>query len=99
MDGSKVNLRKIGINEKIPNGWRVLQLEEAKYLKSEINSLMGNDSWFIVAFATGKLDGKGYGNNFSETCGDECGNIIIGECEVNEMMGPASIAPLKNFKR
>jgi hypothetical protein len=30
-----------------------------------------------VAFETGKLDGYGYGNKFSNSYGSECGETII----------------------
>lgn len=95
----KPNLKKVPINSEIPQGWRILELEEAKQLKNEINEVCQyrTNTWFIVAFSQGKLDGTGYGNVFSETYGSECGEKIIGEVEVDLDAGPAALAPLKLY--
>lgn len=63
------------IDSALEPGWRRMRLEEGKQVKEQLNKLMG--SWSIVAFQTGKLDGTGYGNNFHETCGSECGEMFI----------------------
>jgi hypothetical protein len=35
------------------------------------------DYWDVAALDGGKVDGKGYGNKFSDRCGPECGRILI----------------------
>ena len=66
---------KIGINDPIPQGWRVVRLEEGRQIAGELSHLV--DAWGIVGFEHGKLDGAGYGNKISETRGPECGEIFI----------------------
>lgn len=63
------------INEPIPEGWRILSLQEGKQIKEHLLELVGE--WGIVGFDTGKLDGSGYGNNISDTRAEECGEIFI----------------------
>jgi len=70
-------LKKIPLNEQIPNGWRIITLEEAKLNKEQINALCDNSQWFIVAFETGQLDGHGYGNNFHDSISEGCGEKVI----------------------
>lgn len=59
----------------VPAGWRRLRLEEGKQIKENLNEIL--EEWSIVGFEDGKLDGYGYGNNFSETSGAECGEGFI----------------------
>ena len=58
-------------DEKVSRGWRRLKITEGRRIKDYLNQLL--EEWSIVAFETGKLDGFGYGNVFSETYGPECG--------------------------
>ena len=44
-------------------------------MKEDLNKLL--TYWSIVAFETGKLDGFGYGNAFSDTHGAEVGEVFI----------------------
>lgn len=54
------------------------------------------ESWSIVAFDYGALDGPGYGFNIKENYGEECGegfiikpnhdNLIMGEKDSNSKM-------------
>ena len=63
-----------------------MTLEEAKKYKQEVNEVCDykKNQWFIVAFETGRLDGIGHGNVFSETYGSEVGEKIIVETEIND---------------
>ena len=42
--------------------------------------------WGVVAFETGKLDGRGYGNKFSDVYGSEAGEVFI--VEISPLSGP-----------
>ena len=66
---------KVGINDHVPHGWRVVRLEEGRNIAGELSELV--DEWGIVGFEHGKLDGAGYGNKISETRGPECGELFI----------------------
>ena len=66
---------KVGLTEPILYGWRALRIDEGREIKDYLNQLLQN--WSIVAFATGKIDGFGYGNKISETYGPECGELFI----------------------
>jgi len=89
----KLNLKKVPLGDEIPNGWRIMTLEEAKKYKQEVNEVCDykNNKWFIVAFETGRLDGLGHGNKFSENYGSEVGEKIIIKTEINDASQPEGI--------
>ena len=62
----KPNLKKVPLGDEIPNGWRIMSLEEAKKYKQEVNEVCDYkvNQWFRVAFETGRLDGLGYEMSF-----------------------------------
>ena len=66
---------KVKINLDLSVTWRKVTLDEGKTIKEDLNKIM--DYWGIVAFETGKLDGFGYGNVFSDTYGPEAGEVFI----------------------
>jgi hypothetical protein len=68
-------VRKIGINEQVPQGWRLVRLEEGRQIAGELAELV--EEWGIVGFEHGKLDGAGYGRKIGETRGSECGELFI----------------------
>ena len=65
----------MSLGSPVPVDWRKLLLDEGKMIKSDLNTLLGQ--WAVVAFETGKLDGSGYGNVFSDTYGPEAGEVFI----------------------
>ncbi len=66
---------KIGINDHVPQGWRLVRLDEGRQIAGELEQLV--DEWGIVGFENGKLDGAGYGKKIGETRGSECGELFI----------------------
>ena len=53
----------------------MMTLAEGKKYKSSLSKFI--EEWSIIGFETGKLDGPGYGGNFSDTRGPECGEVAI----------------------
>jgi hypothetical protein len=68
-------VRIIGKSVDVPAGWRILTFEEGTTVKNELLPLL--DTWSIVGFDYGKLDGSGYGYQLSTTAGPECGEQFI----------------------
>lgn len=64
-------VRKLRIDGQVPAGWRELEYHEAQTIKQDLNKIL--DQYSIVGLKTGKLDGSGYGNKFTQTRGSECG--------------------------
>ena len=78
-------LKVIGFNDKIPKGWRLLELWEAKAMKQKVHDVCkSHGAWYIVAFAQGKIDGVGYGNKIHDSYGKECGQRMIIEDIIEE---------------
>lgn len=65
----------VPLKDPVPFGWRVLTYQEGQTYKSQLATIL--DTWSIVAFDQGKLDGKGYGNSLSPSYGKECGERFI----------------------
>lgn len=63
-------------------GWRTLNIETGKQIKEDLIKLL--PEWGIVAFETGKLGGKGYGYQFHDTYGPECGNKFVVQTKLGE---------------
>ena len=68
-------VKVININAQIPCGWRKLTLFEGKQMKNSLKKLL--NTWSIVAFDKGKMDGRGYGYKISDTYGPEVGERFI----------------------
>ncbi len=58
---------KIGLKDKIPEGFRKMTVEEGRCAKLDLNKII--DHWGIVGFQNGKIDGMGYGNKIQYTYG------------------------------
>ena len=69
------NIKTHSMKSSIPQGWRVMTLEEGKANYKSLLPLLG--AWSIVGFDRGKIDGSGYGSKISDTRGSECGEIFI----------------------
>ena len=59
----------------LPQGWRILTLEEGEMLKHQLAPLLSE--WSVVKFDKGKMDGWGYGGQIHDTCGSEAGEMFI----------------------
>ena len=71
-------LKCIAMKDNIPDGWRNLELFEAKEMKSRVHNVCKYaGDWYIVGISQGKIDGTGYGNKIHDTRGKECGVKII----------------------
>lgn len=66
---------KVGLDDPVPAGWRILTFNEGIQIKEELMGLM--DEWSIVAFDKGKLEGPGYGYRIVPSYGEECGEKFI----------------------
>ena len=63
LDDDPKNIKIVPLASPIPEGWRILTLQEGIELKDLLIPMLG--TWSIVAFDKGKLDGSGYGNKIS----------------------------------
>ena len=68
-------LRIILIGREVPKGWKWLSTAEAKQIQDQVFAKLYD--WDIVALTDGKVEGKGFGNKFSDSYGEECQHKLI----------------------
>ena len=69
----KVVKRREGV--RVPDGWHLATVEEARARRAEILSQMGD--WWTAQLVGGKISGRGYGGKI-ETCAPEpFGHIVL----------------------
>ncbi len=66
---------KVALDKEAPEGFRKMNIEEGHEFKEELKKLL--QTWSIVAFESGKIDGSGYGYKLHESYGSECGEMFI----------------------
>lgn len=69
----------IGLNEIMPNGYRMIDHNEVVEHKEEICKHLEQNA--IVAFDHGKIAGPAYGYEIQMDYGDECGEQMIISCD------------------
>ena len=71
---------KVKLKDQAPEGFRKMLIQEGYQFKEQLKQMLSE--WSIVAFETGRIDGRGYGYKFLDSYGPECGEMFV-----------ASIAP------
>lgn len=65
----------LSYSEQLPPVARRLTKGEGLQYRSQLQDIL--DEWSIVSFDHGALTGSGYGHEFKETVGNECGEGFI----------------------
>jgi hypothetical protein len=66
---------KVPLQNEAPEGFRKMLIQEGYEYKEQLKKLL--QTWSIVAFETGKIDGSGYGYKVHDSYGSECGEMFI----------------------